>query len=66
MISSDQFLARIAADFAKLIVDIGNIAADIRGADDGVLVERIALIKQFQSLVFLAIDHLGQLRQQHR
>ena len=39
MVLAEQFRTVVATDFAELVVGIGNIALDIRDADDGMLVQ---------------------------
>ena len=40
MILANQFITRIAADLAEIVIDEQNIPATVGHADDGMLVER--------------------------
>jgi hypothetical protein len=46
MVLADQFLARILADGAELIVHVGDGPLHVGGGDDGVLVQRKLLVGQ--------------------
>ena len=51
MVVSCQFVTRVAADFAELVVDIGDVPRPIRYADDGVLVQYLVLLLAFIKVI---------------
>jgi hypothetical protein len=63
MVAADQFPAGVAADFAELVVGVGDRAGEVGDADDGVLIEGELEVVELVALGFALAD---QFRNQAR
>jgi hypothetical protein len=63
MVAADQFPAGVAADFAELVIRVGDGSGQVGNADDGVLIEGELEVVELVALGFALAD---QFRDQAR